>query len=155
MPVAVVCFAAVLMTGWATWCPEGLRAASGKIFAQRLIETELMKHPEVSSLEISVITKEGCRTIAASDPKDLKEKCDEDELQTLRTGKPYVEKEGDGFDVTLAFHDASGKIMAAVGMDFKAEEGQTNEGVAAQGRQVVSEMEAQVPSKDKLFERQD
>jgi hypothetical protein len=131
--------------------PPG-HAASGKIFAQRLVEETLPKHPEVTGLEISAITKAGCKTIAATDPKDLEEKCDKDELQPLQTGEPFVDQERDGFDVTLPLHDKNGQIIAAVGLDFKAASGQTKASVLKQGQQIVTEMESQVSSKDKLFQ---
>jgi hypothetical protein len=139
--------------GWAilTATSPG-QARSSRIFAQKLVEDMLAKHSEVTGLEISVVTKAGCKTIAATDPKDLGEKCDEDELRPLETGDPFVEREKDGFDVTLPLHDGNGKIIAAVGMDFKPAAGQTKESVVKQGQQIVVEMESQVPSKDKLFE---
>jgi hypothetical protein len=127
-------------------------AAPEKIFAQKLVEETLPKHPEVTGLEISAITKTGCKTIAATDPKDLEEKCDKDELQPLQTGEPFVDQESDGFDVTLPLHDENGKIIAVVGLDFKTTSGQTKESVVKQGKEIVIEMESQVHSKDKLFQ---
>lgn len=130
-------------------------AKQGKIFAQKLLEETLPKHSEVTGLEMSATSRQGCKTIASTDPKDLGEKCDEDEWQPLHTGKPYMEEESDGFDLTLPLHDAGGKIIAVVGMDFKPESGQTKESVVKQGRQIVSDMEKQVSSKAKLFEQND
>jgi hypothetical protein len=149
---AVVSAVIVGAVGWAIVTPSPGQAASGRIFAQKLVEEILPKHSEVTGLEISVVTKAGCKTIAATDPKELGEKCDKDELQPLQTGDPSVELESDGFDVTLPLHDGNGKIIAAVGMDFKPAAGQTKESVVKQGQQIVAEMESQVPSKDKLFE---
>lgn len=130
-----------------------LSATPEKIFAQKLLEETLSKHTEVTGLEIAATTKHGCKTIAATDPKELEEKCDAEVWRPLRSGKPYVEREKDGFDVTLPLHDASGKTIAVVGMDFKPEPAQTKESVIEQGRQITGEMEKQVPSKAKLFER--
>src|ERR1700730_14527361 len=149
---AVVSAAIVGAVGWAIVTTSAGLAASGRIFAQKLVEETLPKHSEVIDLEISVITKAGCKTIAATDPKDLGEKCDKDELQPLQTGEPSVESESDGFDVTLPLHDGDRKIIAAVGMDFKRAVGQTKESVVKQGQQIVAEMESQVRSKNKLFE---
>jgi hypothetical protein len=39
-------------------------------------------------------------------------------------------------------------------MDFKPAAGQTKGSVVKQGQQIVTEMESQVPTKDKLFETQ-
>ena len=149
---AVVSAAIVGAVGWAIVTTSAGLPASGRIFAQKLVEETLPKHSEVTNLEISAVTKTGCKTIAATDPKDLGEKCDKDELQPLQTGQPSVDRESDGFDVTLPLHDANGKIIAVVGMDFKLTAGQTKESVIKQGQQIAAEMESEVPSKDKLFE---
>ena len=149
---AVVFAVIVGAMGWAGVTTVAGHAASGKIFAQELVEKTLPKHSEITGLEIAAVTDTGCKTIAATDPKELGEKCDKDELQPLQTGQPSVDHESDGFDVTLALHDANGKIIAVVGMDFKLTAGQTKESVIKQGQQIAAEMESEVPSKDKLFE---
>ena len=151
---AVVSVVLISVVGWAVVTTSPVRAGSGKIFAQKLVEETLPKHSEVTGLEIAAITNAGCKTIAATDPKDLGEKCDKDELQPLQTGEPSVGRESDGFDVTLPLHDGHGKIIAVVGMDFKPVAGQTKESVVKQGQQIVTEMESKVPTKDKLFEEQ-
>jgi hypothetical protein len=150
---SAVAFAVIVgVMSWAVVTMLASRAASIQIFAQKLVEETLPKHSEVTGLEISAVTRAGCKTIAATDPKDLGEACDKDELQPLQTGQPSADRERDGFDVTLPLHDANGKIIAVVGMDFKPAAGQTEESVVKQGQKIVAEMESQVPSKDKLFE---
>jgi hypothetical protein len=128
------------------------QAPKQKIVAQRLVEEVLSRHLEVTSLEIAARSPEGCSTIAASDAKDVGEKCDKDEFDPMRTGQPSVEKESDGFDVTLPLHDAAGQIIGTVGMDFKAEPGQHRSSVVEQAKKIVQEVEAQIPAKAKLFE---
>ena len=146
--------AAISVAGYSFVNTLPLRAAPGTIFAQKLVQEQLLKHPEIEGLEIAAYAKSSCQTIAATNPKDLGEKCDKDELGPLRTGEPFVEREGDGFDLTLPLHDRSKQIIAVVGIDFKPAPGQTTESVTKQGRQIVAEMEAQVPTKEKLFEPQ-
>jgi hypothetical protein len=63
-----------------------------------------------------------------------------------------VEKEKDEFDATLPIHDAAGKIIGTVGMDFKAGKGQTKETVTHQAKQIVSELEKRITAKEQLFE---
>jgi hypothetical protein len=153
--VSVIIIAAVASaTGWALTDASTLRTASKKVFAQKLVEEILRKHSEINSLEIAADSPSGCQTIAATDPKDLGEKCDNDEIQPLKTGEPFVEQEKDGFDVTLPLYDRSNQILAVVGIDFKVAPGQTKESIVKQGRQIAAEIESQVPSKDKLFEPQ-
>jgi hypothetical protein len=129
-------------------------AASQKIFAQTLVEQVLRGHSEIESLEIAADSPTGCKTIAATDPKEIGERCDDDESQPLKTGEPFVEQEGDGFDLTLPLHDRDKKIIAVVGVDFKAASGLTRDSVLKKARQIAAEIELQVPSKDKLFESQ-
>ena len=67
-------------------------------------------------------------------------------------GKPFAEKEEDGFDVTVPLHDATGKLIGAVRMDFKPEPGQQEPGVIERAIQITRELEKQIPSKAALFQ---
>lgn len=128
-------------------------AARGKSFAQKLVETTLAKHPETDEVGISTYTRRGCLGIASTDKSDIGEKCEKDDLAPMQTGKPYVEKERDGFDVSVPLHDSAGKIIASLGIGFKQAAGQTEASVTEQAQKIAAELEAQVPSKAKLFER--
>ena len=66
-----------------------LSAQSQKKNAQHLVEITVQKHSEITGLELSAVPpgKEGCITIAATEMKDLGEKCDEDEATALKTLK--------------------------------------------------------------------
>ena len=137
---------------------ERLRARKGsqgraKIFAQKLVETAIAKHPELSGMELAVTPPgQSCRTIAATEAKDLGEKCDEDEFTAMGTGKPFAEKEEDGFDIAVPVRDATGKLIGTVGMDFKPEPGQQEPGVIERAKRITHELEEQIPSKAALFE---
>jgi len=128
-------------------------AAAEKITAQKVAEEVLAAHPEITGLEIAATRseQEGCRTIAATEAKEIGEKCDKDELTAIKTNKPLVEKEKDEFDVTLPLHDSAGKIIATAGMDFKAA-GQTKEAVERQAKAIAAELEKRFTSKTQLFE---
>jgi hypothetical protein len=108
----------------------GLAVSAGaeKIAAQKTAEEILAVHPEITSLELAAARseREGCKTVAATEAKEIGEKCDNDELTAIKTNRACVEQENDEFDVTLPIHDAAGKIIATAGMDFKAT-GQTKE----------------------------
>lgn len=128
------------------------QASKPKILAQKLVEQARLEHPEVTGLELAVRSAGRCSTIAASKPKDIGEKCDHDELETMRTGEPFVEAESDGFDVTLPLRDMTGKMIGTAGMDFKPEPAQQRSTVVEKAKKIVRELEAQIPSKAKLFE---
>lgn len=125
-------------------------AHKGKSFAQKLVEETHMRHPEATEIGIVTQSARGCRTIASTDHRDIGEKCESDDSAPMRTGKPSVGKERDGYDVSLPLHDAAGKAIGAVGIEFKLEAGQTKAGVLTKARAIAGEMEKQIPSKAAL-----
>jgi hypothetical protein len=124
-----------------------------KIVAQDLVEDMLSKHPEADEIGISALSSHGCRTIASTDWGDIGEACEKDDSEPMHTGKPYVEKEKDGFDISVPLHDSGGKLIGTVGIGFKPHAGQTEAVLVEQARKIAGEMEMQIPSKAKLFER--
>ena len=131
-----------------------LNAQSPKTQAQRLVDITAQKHPEIIGLELSATPpgKGICITIAATESKDLGEKCDEDEATALKTQKPFVEHEPDGFDVTAPLHDARGELIGTLGIDFKPQAEQTKSGVLKRTTELLREIERQIPSKAFLFQ---
>ena len=122
-----------------------------RTFAQALVEDTLAKHPGLSGLGLATTPADGrdCVTIADTDPKELGDKCDKGEVAVMETGNPTVEKEGDGYDVTLPLH-VSGKTIGIIGMDFKLD--QEEAGLLDRAKAIAKEIEDQIPSKSKLFE---
>jgi hypothetical protein len=129
-------------------------ANAAEIRAHKVVTEIKAAHPEITGLELAASRseQEGCKTIAATEVKEIGEKCDEDEFAAMKTDQPFVEKEKDEFDATLPIHDAAGKIIGTVGMDFKAGKGQTKETVTHQAKQIVSELEKRITAKEQLFE---
>ena len=157
---AFVCVACLILSLGA---PRLIAKSRAKIFAQKLVETAVAKHHELSGVELSATPLGGhkCLTIASTETEDLLpggrravigEKCDEDEFAAMRTGKSFIEKEQHGFDITVPLHDATGKLIGAVSMDFKPEPGQQEPGVIERATQITHELEKQIPSKAALFE---
>ena len=69
----------------------------------------------------------------------------------MKTGEPFVEQEPEGFDVTAPLHDATGKLIGALGIDFKQQHGQTKANVPKATTALLKELEQQIPSKAFLF----
>jgi hypothetical protein len=134
-------------------------AAGGRVpptFAQQLVDRFLQAHKELSGLELALTTDGACRTIAASDPKDIGEKCDADEWGPIRTGTPDVDeptKEDPVYDITQALHDAGGHLIGAVGMDLTPTKGEAKAEAAAHALSLLRVLEAQIVSREKLLER--
>jgi hypothetical protein len=126
-------------------------AAKGKIFAQAVVERTVAKHPELEGLGLATVPPNGqdCVTIADTDAKELGDKCDKGELAVMNTGKSTVEKEGDGYDVTVPLH-VGGKTIGIIGMDFKLD--QQEAGLLDRAKVIAKEVEEQIPTKSKLFE---
>ena len=124
-----------------------------KVQATVLVQTFLRAHPELSALEIAIDTAGGCRTVAATDPEDVGEACDDDELGPMRTGQPTVEAPTPAdsvYDITQALHDVTGRLIGAVGMDLPPR-GQSRAVVVAKAATLLRELEAQIPSKARLL----
>jgi hypothetical protein len=122
-----------------------------RIFAQALVEDTLAKHSGLEGVGLATTPPNGheCVTIADTDAKELGDKCDKGEVAVMETGNPTVEKEGDGYDVTLPLH-VSGKTIGIIGMDFKLD--QEEAGLLDRAKAIAKEIEDQIPSKSKLFE---
>jgi hypothetical protein len=112
--------------------------------AQKMVDEIKSAHPEITGLELAAQTTVGCQTIAATEAKEVGEKCDKDELTAWKTNRPFVEQEKDEFDATMPVHDAGGKVIATAGMDFKAEAGRTKESVTRDARKIVAELERRI-----------
>ena len=131
---------------------------SPKIFAQKLVEDTLAAHPEIGGLELSTTppNKTDCVTIAASDPSEIGEKCDKEELTAMKTNTPFVEKETENgkkiFAVTVPIHDASGNVIGTVGIDFARNSDAEQAKITERAKQIGTELEVKLKSKAKMFE---
>jgi hypothetical protein len=130
----------------------GAGAQTKNIFAQKVVEEIKAAHPEITGLEVAAIKPgKGCQTIAATEAKEIGQKCDKDELTARKTNRPFVEQEKTEFDVTLPIHDPAGKIIATAGMDFKLEAGRTKETVVGEALKIGAELERRLTSERELF----
>jgi hypothetical protein len=124
-------------------------------YAQRLVNQMVAAHRDLAAMELALQAGEDCSTVAATDPKDIGEQCDDDELGPMRTGQPKVEaptKEDPVYDITQALHDSAGSLIGAVGMDLRPAPGENRAAVVAQALALLHELEAMIPSKRKLME---
>jgi hypothetical protein len=124
--------------------------------AQQLVNRTVAAHPELAGLELAVVNDGVCKTVAATAPEDIGERCDADELGPMRTGEPDVEAPSKGdpvYDITQALHDSAGRLIGAVGMDLKPAAGQGRAAVLAKARAILREMEAGIASKAALLQQ--
>ncbi|MGH7427564.1 MAG: PDC sensor domain-containing protein [Candidatus Methylomirabilaceae bacterium] len=124
--------------------------------AQRLVEETLRRHPQLTGVELAVVSDQGCAVLAATDLALLGEKCGDDEERPMKTGEPNVEEPTVNepvYDITQALHDSSGRLLGTFAMDIKPKPGQDRAAMVSLARTILREIEAQIPSKEKLFER--
>ena len=134
---------------------QGRAGARPQTRAQQLVNATVAAHPELAGVELAVVTGGVCKTVAATAPEDVGERCDADELGPMRTGEPDVETPSASdpvYDITQALHDSSGRVIGAVGMDLKPSAGQDRAAVLAAARAILREMEAAISSKAALLE---
>lgn len=147
-------FGAAMLFGSAPAFARGqANAPKGSLFAQKLVESTQAKHPEADEVGISTMTKRGCVGIASTDKSDIGEKCEKGDVEPMHTGKPFVEKEKDGFDVSLPLHDSTGKLIGTVGIELKPVAGQTEASATQLAQKIATEMEAQIHAKAELFKQ--
>ena len=136
MKIMTTCTIALALTGAAGY-GQLTRSA-----AQKIVDEVKAAHPEITGLELAAEeTGKGCRTIAATDVKEIGQKCDKDELTARKTNRPFVEKEKTEFDVTVPLHDGGGQVVATAGMDFKIEPGRTTQSVTSDALKIAAEIE--------------
>jgi hypothetical protein len=126
-----------------------------KIFAQRLVETEMEKHPDFLIIVFHVTPPDQKENvIIASNIGRIGKKADEDDMRVINTGKPNLEVNatGDHFEVEMAQRDKSGKVIGALAVVYAYKEGVDKEKLHAKAEEIRKEVEAQVPDRAKLFE---
>ena len=153
----VSCLAALLISTCLV-AAQTTKTRKPRIYAQQLLETTLAAHPEITGLELATTPPKEtqCVTIAATDAKEIGERCDQDEFTAMKTNQPFIEKEKEHgqetYDVTVPLHDATGKIIGTVGMDFRSAPAQQKTQIREKAERIAKELEAGIPSKERLFE---
>lgn len=128
--------------------------APGKIYAQKLLDETLAKHPEVVIMAMHVTPPgKSENVIIASNIGRIGKKADEDDLRVIETGKPNLErnKKGDHFEVELPLQDEAGKTIGAVGIVFIYKP-DNEASFRKRAEEIRDEMRKQVSSVGQLFE---
>jgi hypothetical protein len=110
-------------------------------------------HSQLTEVGISVRSAQGCHSIASTDPGDVGERCESGDLRAMRTHRAYAVEERDGYDVSLPLHDASGRLIGSLAMEFRLKSGETKHSVISEASQIAHELESQIPSQASLYER--
>jgi hypothetical protein len=129
-------------------------AAKPAIFAQKLVDEALVKHPEVVIIAMHV-TPPGKtdNVIIASNIGRYGKKADEDDMRVIDTGKSNLEinKGGNHFEVELVLQDQAGTTIGAAGIVFNYKPGDDKSQMEKTAEQIRDEWKAQIPDKQSLF----
>ena len=120
-------------------------------FAQKLVDEELDKHPEVLLMAIHAQPPGHGNVIVASNFDRIGKRGDEDDMRCIRTGKPNLEVNGPHFEDELVLKDASGRTVGALGVVFNYKPGDDKEKLIHSANQVEREIQRRLPDAARLF----
>ena len=128
--------------------------AKPDIFAQKLVDEALAKHPQVMIIAMHV-TPPGKteNVIIASNIGRYGKKADEDDMRVIDTGKSNLElnKAGNHFEVEFAMKDQSDATIGAAGVVFNYKPGDDKARMEKVANQIRDEWKVQTPNKESLF----
>jgi hypothetical protein len=133
-----------------------LPAQENKIYAQKLVDQTIAKHPELRQIGLHSIPPNSSDSmiIAINDPKKVGKKSDPDDLEVMKTGKPSVEiiDRKQIYDLGFPLLDRSGNIIGVAVMEIKLSAEKSKESALQRGKIIQQELRKEIPSKEKLFE---
>ena len=129
--------------------------ASGRIYAQMLVDGALARHPEIATLAMHVTAPNAAdNVIIASNFGSIGKKADADDLGVIKTGKAKAEvgKNGDRYSVELPLEDASGNTVGALAIAFPYKKGDDQAKFMKMAEQVRNELRRQISNVGNLVE---
>jgi iron complex outermembrane receptor protein len=120
------------------------------IHAQRLLDSTLARHPEVTVMALHVTPPQGRdNIIIASNIGRIGKKADADDMRVLDSGKPLIERTRTGdISVELPLQAAGGQTVGVLGATISAKAAADKDQALA----VRDELRAGTGSLDALFE---
>ena len=127
-----------------------------ELFAQRLVDETLAKHPEVAHLVMHVTPPNKPDTenvIIASSIGRIGKRADEDDLRIMHTGnvEAVVAKSGDRFNVSLRLLDAAGNTLGVLAVGFPYKPGDDKAILLRAAEQLRDGLRGQIPDVQTLF----
>jgi hypothetical protein len=127
-----------------------------ELFAQRLVDETLAKHPEVAHLVMHVTPPNKPDTenvIIASSIGRIGKRADEDDLRIMHTGnvEAVLAKSGDRFNVSLPLHDVAGKTIGVLAVGFPYKPGDDKATLLRAAERLRDGLQGQIPDVQTLF----
>ena len=137
-------------------------SAKSNNYAQKLVDEEAAKHPEVIILAIHAksATDSAYPIIAWAGPTGGKvrigKKADDDDMRVVNKGTENLEvgPTGDRYEVELPLQDANGKTIGALGVVFPYKKSDNRAEFKKTAEEIRDDMRAKIPSAAKLNEAQ-
>ena len=129
-------------------------AAKPHTYAQKLVDAELARHADIVILVFHVVNQDASDyPIIASNIGRYGKKADEDDLRVIHTGTPNLEVNATGshFEVEMALHDASKKVLGAIAVVYNYKSTDDKEALHKKAEGVRAEVEKQISSLAKLM----
>ena len=120
-----------------------------KLHFARTPTYQAAKHPDIVILVLHCGAGDASNyPIIGSNIGRYGKKADEDDLRVIHTGKANLEvnEKGNHFEVEMAIHDSSKKLLGAVGVVFDYKAGDDKEALHKKAELVRAEMEKQIKS---------
>lgn len=124
-------------------------------YAQKLVDEELAKHPNVVIMAIHAATpKNAIPEILGSNIGRIGKKDDSDDARVVNLGQTNLENNKDlqRFEVELPLDDSAGKRIGALGVVFPFSTGMNEKALHAEAIRIRNDLARKMPSAAKLVE---
>ena len=128
--------------------------APANTYAQQLVDEVMDAHPEIEILAIHATPPESdYNIIAGSNIGRIGKKADNDDMRCVFTGKPNLEVNSTGkrFESEMQLHDASGRLVGALGVVVAYKKGDDQQALFNHATQIGAELEKRIPDSASLF----
>jgi hypothetical protein len=123
-------------------------------YAQWLVDQALARNPAAILIGMHVVPPGSSNNvIIASNFARIGKLADKDDLHVINTGESNfdIEPSGKMFEAEIPLRSHKDKIIGAVSIVFNYKEGDDKAKLSLQARRIVSDMNQQIPSTEKLF----
>ncbi len=117
--------------------------------AQKLVDETLAGHPDIVILVFHIVSADASDyPIVASNIGRYGKKADEDDLRVIKTGQPNLEVNATGnhFEVEMALHDKSGKVIGALAVVYNYKNGDDKDALHRKAEKIRAGLEPRVAS---------
>jgi len=154
---AMVVLAIVLAAcAWSAAAKQSGAPSATHTYAQKLVDEFTAKHVRLITMGIHAKAPNSSEyvIVAHTIAKNIGKKSEEEDLATMRTGKPDGPNDLGGgiYDVILPLHDASGQTIGAAVVHVKPGPGDPKVEAMKLAIEYRDELAKEIPSNAKLFE---